>query len=75
LFLQNKDLPEDQDHPQQIDLDHDVGSDVEMAYDAHDDTDTNENDVDADVYDDDEDDADDDHDGDDYVEAVGGSIQ
>jgi hypothetical protein len=40
LFLQNKDLPEDSDHPKQIDPDHDVGSDVEMEDDAHDDTDT-----------------------------------
>ena len=61
--MQNKDLPEDQDHPQQIDLDHDVGSDVEMAYDAHGDTYTSENDVI--VYADDDNDDHDDHDNDD----------
>jgi hypothetical protein len=46
--LQNKDLPEDLDHPHQIDPD-DVGSDVEMEDDAHDDTDTDDNEADVDA--------------------------
>jgi hypothetical protein len=51
--LQNKDLLEDLDLPHQIDLD-DIGSDVEMEDDAHDDTDTDGNEVDADEDDNDE---------------------
>jgi hypothetical protein len=78
FFLQNKDLPKDLDHPHQIDPD-DVGSDVEMEYDAHDDTDKYDNEVDADTDDNeanvDADDNDDDHDGDDDDEAVVGSNQ
>jgi hypothetical protein len=73
LILQNKDLPEDRDHPQQIDLDNDVGSDAKMEYDVHDDTDTNDNNSDADVDDDDDDH--DHNDDDDDDEAVVGSIQ
>jgi hypothetical protein len=61
VFLQNKDLPEDLDHPHQIDP-NDVGSDAEMVDDAHDDR---EVDVDADDHD---------HDGDDD-EAVASSSQ
>jgi hypothetical protein len=72
LFLQNKDLPEDSNHPQKIDPDHDIGFDAEMEDDYHDDTYIDDNDVDADA------DADgDDHDqnGDDDVEVVAGSNQ
>lgn len=69
----NKDLPEDPDHPQQIDLDHDVGSDAGMEDDAHDDIDIDGSNAIADVDDNDDDDDDHDHDGDDDVEAVVGS--
>ena len=76
FFLHNKDLPKDSDHPKQIDIYPDVGSDVEMADDAHDDDrDTNDNDAIYDAYDDDDDHDDHDHDGDDDVEAVVGSNQ
>jgi hypothetical protein len=75
LFLQNKDLREDPDHPQQIYPDHDVGSDAKMADDAHDDTYIDDSDAIADADDDDDDHDNHDHDGDDDVEAVAGSIQ
>ena len=69
--MQNKDLPEDLDHPQQIDPDHDVGFDVGMKDDVdHDDTYTDDSEVDVNADDDD-----DDHDGDDDDEAVAGNNQ
>jgi hypothetical protein len=71
--LQNKDLPEDLDHPQQIDPDYDVGFDSRMADDAHDDTYTDEKNTIVNAYDDDDDHDDHDHDGDHDVEAVAGS--
>jgi hypothetical protein len=75
LVLQNKKLPEDLDHPQQIDLDHDVGSNAGMEDDAHDDTDTYDIDSISNVDDDDDDHDDHDHDCDDDVEAVAGRRQ
>jgi hypothetical protein len=75
LFLQNKDLAKDLDHPQQIDPNHYVGSNDDMSYDAHDDTNTDDNDVISNVDDDDGDHDDHDQNGDDDVEAVVGSSQ
>ena len=58
------------DHPKQIDPDHDVGSNVDMEDDAHDDIDTYVIDSISNADDDYHD-----HDGDDDVEEVVGSIQ
>ena len=71
-FFENKDLPEDMNDPHHIDLDH-VGSNVEMEYDAPDDTYIDDNEADADTYDDDDDHDDHDHNGDDDHAVVVGS--
>ena len=72
FFLQNKELPKDLNDPHHIDTDN-VGSNAEMAYDAHDDTYTDNNDVDVDTTDDN--DHDHDYNGDDDHKAIVGSSQ
>jgi hypothetical protein len=74
LFLYKKDLSKVLNHPHQIDPDHDIGSDVEMVDDAHDEIDIDVNDVHVDTDDDDDGDHHH-HDCDDQVEAVVGSNQ
>jgi hypothetical protein len=62
-------------HPHQIDLDRDVGSDAEMVDDAHDEIDIDGSDVHVDADDDDHHHHHHHHDCDDQVEAIVGSNQ